>query len=134
MAGLLQRLVNFGSDHLIPLCITGLLVAYSLARRKLTIDGILAAVTTALIQMSFPSSVSFNLLVVFFMSGVIGTRINHKRKASLTHSSTGGSGGEGARNSSQVLANSGVASALVLCHILQPRILDVETATIGIVG
>ena len=37
-------------------------------------------------------------------------------KARLTHSSTGQSGGEGPRTYIQVLANSGVASVLVLLH------------------
>lgn len=42
-------------------------------------------------------------------------------KARLTQSATGASGGEGARNHIQVIANSGVASVLILLHYWQLR-------------
>lgn len=40
-------------------------------------------------------------------------------KARLTQSATGASGGEGARNHVQVIANSGIASVLILLHYWQ---------------
>lgn len=40
-------------------------------------------------------------------------------KAKLTQSATGASGGEGARNHIQVIANSGIASVLILLHYWQ---------------
>ncbi len=46
-----------------------------------------------------------------------GTQIGHSAKAHLTQSSVGGSGGEGARTSAQVLANSGFACVLVGLHL-----------------
>lgn len=43
-------------------------------------------------------------------------QVKHDIKAQLTQSATGASGGEGARNHIQVIANSGVASVLILLH------------------
>ena len=43
-------------------------------------------------------------------------QVKHEVKARLTLSSSGTSGGEGARTHIQVLANSAVASVLVLLH------------------
>ena len=40
-------------------------------------------------------------------------------KAKLTQSASGASGGEGPRNHIQVIANSGVASVLILLHYWQ---------------
>jgi hypothetical protein len=48
-------------------------------------------------------------------------QVKHDIKAKLTQSSTGASGGEGARNHVQVLANSLVASVLILLHTWQLR-------------
>jgi uncharacterized membrane protein len=42
--------------------------------------------------------------------------VKHEVKARLTHSSSGSPGGEGSRTHIQVLANSGVASVLILLH------------------
>jgi hypothetical protein len=42
--------------------------------------------------------------------------VNHEAKARLTHSSSGSPGGEGPRTHIQVLANSGVATVLILLH------------------
>ena len=46
-------------------------------------------------------------------------QVKHDVKAKLTQSANGSSGGEGARNHIQVLANSGVASILILLHLWQ---------------
>lgn len=46
-------------------------------------------------------------------------QVKHDVKAKLTQSATGSSGGEGARNHIQVIANSGVASVLILLHYWQ---------------
>lgn len=43
-------------------------------------------------------------------------KVKHDVKSRLTHSSSGASGGEGARTHIQVLANSIVASILILLH------------------
>lgn len=43
-------------------------------------------------------------------------QIGHAQKSSLTQSSTGGTGGEGARSSAQVFANSGFACVLIALH------------------
>ncbi|KAH0279575.1 hypothetical protein KCU91_g1642, partial [Aureobasidium melanogenum] len=93
------------------------LVVYSAAKNKLTPGGIVAAIVTAGIHMVHPWGVFFNLLVGFFISGTLGTKINHTTKKTLTQSATGGVGGEGARNYAQVLANSGAASLLILWHL-----------------
>lgn len=44
------------------------------------------------------------------------SQVGHAQKSSLTQSSTGGSGGEGARTSAQVFANSGFACVLIALH------------------
>jgi hypothetical protein len=46
-------------------------------------------------------------------------QVKHDIKAKLTQSATGSSGGEGSRNHVQVIANSGVASVLILLHLWQ---------------
>jgi hypothetical protein len=46
-------------------------------------------------------------------------QVKHDIKAKLTQSATGASGGEGTRNHVQVIANSGVASVLILLHLWQ---------------
>lgn len=120
----------FLSSHIPQIAITVLLVVYSLIRAKLTPLGILAAGSTAVIHMLHPSAVPFYSLVVFFLSGTIATRINHAQKSRLTQTSTGGTGGEGARNASQVLANSGAASLIVLSSWL--GFVSAETALIGV--
>jgi uncharacterized membrane protein len=106
--------MDWMKSHIAPLIVTFALVAYSLARNKLTLEGVVAAATTALIHMSHPQPVFFNLLVAFFLTGTIATRVNHAKKASLTQSANGTHGGEGPRNSSQVIANSAMASLLIL--------------------
>ncbi|GAB7343176.1 hypothetical protein MBLNU457_1246t1 [Dothideomycetes sp. NU457] len=117
--------------HIPELLVTALLVAYSLARAKLTPIGVLAALLTALIHTLAPTSLPFSLLVLFFLCGTIATRVNHKTKASLTQSSTGGSGGEGPRNAAQVLANSAAASAVILASTFFPQTVTVRSVVIG---
>jgi hypothetical protein len=46
-------------------------------------------------------------------------QVKHDTKAKLTQSANGASGGEGSRNHIQVIANSGVASILILLHLWQ---------------
>lgn len=109
----------FGSTHPLQILITAGLVVYSLAKNKLTPDGIVAAVVTAFIHMLHPWSVFFYLLVTFFGAGTVATKVHHHKKALLTQSSTGGSGGEAthSRSGTQVLANSLPASILILLHL-----------------
>jgi uncharacterized membrane protein len=96
--------------------------AYS--RKSLTPFGIFAAALTAIAHAIHPWSVFFALLAVFFLAGSAVTKIKHDVKAKLTQSSHGSSGGEGARNHIQVLANSIVASVLIVLHAWTLR--DVE--------
>lgn len=55
--------------------------------------------------------------------------MKHKVKARLTLSSSGASGGEGARTHIQVLANSAVASCLILLHYR--KLLQTESQILG---
>ncbi|KAL8941232.1 MAG: hypothetical protein Q9216_002365 [Gyalolechia sp. 2 TL-2023] len=91
--------------------------AYS--RKSLTPAGIVTAALTAIVHAIHPWSVFFAMLVVFFLAGTSVTKVKHHVKASLTLSSSGSSGGEGTRTHIQVLANSFVASVLILLHYRQ---------------
>ncbi|EXJ84856.1 hypothetical protein A1O3_05531 [Capronia epimyces CBS 606.96] len=97
--------------------ITLLLVVRAYTRKSLTPLGIAAAALTATIHALHPSAVPFTLLCTFFLLGTTATKVKHDVKATLTLSSGGHSGGEGARTSIQVFANSGCASILVLLHV-----------------
>ncbi|MCJ1472342.1 hypothetical protein MMC13_000989 [Lambiella insularis] len=98
-----------------------LLVYRAWSRNSLTPLGIVVATLTAVVHAIHPWSVFFALLVVFFLGGTTVTKVKHDVKARLTQSSTGASGGEGARTHIQVLANSVVASVLILLHYRQLR-------------
>ncbi|KAL8712938.1 MAG: hypothetical protein Q9220_002796 [cf. Caloplaca sp. 1 TL-2023] len=91
--------------------------AYS--RNSLTTGGIAVAALTAVVHAIHPFSAFFALLVVFFLGGTVVTKVKHDVKARLTLSSSGSSGGEGPRTHIQVLANSAVASVLILLHYRQ---------------
>lgn len=112
------------------------LVYRAYSRNSLTPLGIVVAALTAVAHAVHPWSVFFALLVVFFLAGTTVTKvrmiymrdreammlissnlqIKHEVKAKLTHSSSGAPGGEGPRTHVQVLANSLVASILILAH------------------
>ncbi|KAK7536287.1 integral membrane protein DUF92-domain-containing protein [Phyllosticta citribraziliensis] len=92
------------------------LVYRAWSHKSLTPLGILVAALTAVAHAVHPWSVFFVQLVVFFLAGSAATKVKHDIKARLTHSSAGGGGGEGPRTHVQVLANSAVASVLVLLH------------------
>lgn len=98
---------------------TAYLVYRSSTRQSLTPLGILTATLTALLHASHASPLPFTLLVVFFLAGTTATKVKHgvKSRYTLSSSSGGEGGGEGARTHVQVLANSGVASLLVLLHL-----------------
>lgn len=95
------------------------LVYRAWSRKSLTPVGIVVAAATAVAHAVHPWSVFFTLLVVFFLTGTAATKVKHDVKARLTQSSSGASGGEGARTHVQVLANSLVASILILLHVYQ---------------
>lgn len=114
------------------------LVYRAWSRKSLTPPGIAVALLTAVAHAVHPWSVFFTLLAVFFLTGTAATKVplpshpaalhsatdtgpqvKHDVKARLTQSSSGASGGEGARTHVQVLANSLVASALILLHTWQ---------------
>ena len=111
------------------------LVYRAYSHKSLTPLGIAAAAVTATIHAIHPWSAFFALLVAFFLGGTSVTKVlfllcrmtfdtrsltiwqvKHNVKARLTFSSSGLSGGEGARTHIQVLANSVVASVLILLH------------------
>ncbi|KAF6230908.1 hypothetical protein HO173_010816 [Letharia columbiana] len=95
------------------------LVYRAYSRKSLTPFGIVVAALTAVVHAIHPWSIFFALLVVFFLAGTAATKVKYDVKARLTLSSTGASGGEGARTHIQVLANSVVASILILLHYRQ---------------
>ncbi|KAF1817002.1 hypothetical protein P152DRAFT_5779 [Eremomyces bilateralis CBS 781.70] len=94
----------------------------AISHKSLTPAGALVALLTAITHAIHPWSVFFVLLGVFFLAGSHVTKIKHDVKARLTLSSVGSTAGEGPRNASQVLANSLVASVLVLLHTLALRL------------
>ncbi|KAI9821819.1 MAG: hypothetical protein M1827_002401 [Pycnora praestabilis] len=98
------------------------LVYRAWSRNSLTPFGIFVAAATAIVHALHPWSIFFALLVVFFLGGTTVTKIKHDVKAQLTHSSSGASGGEGPRTHTQVLANSIVASVLIIFHARQLRL------------
>ncbi|KAL1969642.1 hypothetical protein VTN77DRAFT_8195 [Rasamsonia byssochlamydoides] len=86
------------------------------SRKSLTPAGLVAAILTAIVHAVHPWSAPFFLLAVFYLGGTTATKVKHDVKAQLTLSASGAAGGEGARTHIQVLANSIVASVLVLLH------------------
>ncbi|GAQ06219.1 transmembrane protein 19 [Aspergillus lentulus] len=86
------------------------------SRKTLTPLGIIAAVLTAIAHVVHPWSAPFALLAVFYLGGSKVTKVKHEVKARLTLSATGAEGGEAQRTHIQVLANSVVATVLVLLH------------------
>ncbi|PGH18464.1 hypothetical protein AJ79_00534 [Helicocarpus griseus UAMH5409] len=90
------------------------LVYRARSRKSLTPIGIAVAALTAVVHALHPSPAPFAFLVAFFLSGTYVTKIKHDVKSRLTVSSSGSAGGEGPRTHVQVLANSVVASILIL--------------------
>lgn len=103
---------------LITLPLTFLLLLRSYTHRSLTPLGLLFATLTALLHSAHPSPLPFTLLCVFFVAGTSATKVKADVKARLTLNNTngGGAGGE-TRTHVQVVANSGVASVLVLLYL-----------------
>jgi uncharacterized protein (TIGR00297 family) len=101
----------------IAIPITLLVDTWAYTRGSLTLPGILVATLTATLHALHPSALPFTLLFVFFVVGTAATKVKHKRKATLTLSSSGSAGGEGPRTSVQVLANSACASILCAVHV-----------------
>ncbi|KAH0547636.1 hypothetical protein FGG08_000125 [Glutinoglossum americanum] len=96
-----------------------LLVYRAWSRKSLTPIGIVTAAVTGTIHAIHPWSVFLALLAVFFLGGTAVTKVKHDVKARLTLSASGSSGTEGPRTHVQVLANSIVASVLILLHAWQ---------------
>ncbi|KAK3715013.1 hypothetical protein LTR37_007503 [Vermiconidia calcicola] len=107
---------TFAQEHVSQITATAGLVTYAITRKKLTAGGIVAGCFVALVHMIHPWPTVFWLLILFFLLGTVVTKIGHDAKGHLTLSSTGGSGGEGARTSAQVLANTGFACLLIFAH------------------
>ncbi|KAL2818185.1 integral membrane protein DUF92-domain-containing protein [Aspergillus cavernicola] len=98
----------------IPLVVA--LVYRAWSRKSLTPLGLVIAALTATAHALSPYSLPLFLLLVFYVGGTKATRVKHDIKAQLTLSATGSHGGEGARTHVQVLANSVVATVLILIH------------------
>ncbi|KAI1932071.1 hypothetical protein LOZ65_000885 [Ophidiomyces ophidiicola] len=98
---------------------TALLVYRAWSRKSLTPTGIVFATITAIIHALYPSPAPFACLVVFFLGGTTVTKVKHSIKAKLTVTASGAVGGDGPRTHVQVLANSAVASVLILLYTLQ---------------
>ncbi|KAI1950466.1 hypothetical protein LOZ52_001458 [Ophidiomyces ophidiicola] len=98
---------------------TALLVYRAWSRKSLTPTGIVFATITAIVHALYPSPAPFACLVVFFLGGTTVTKVKHSIKAKLTVAASGAAGGDGPRTHVQVLANSAVASVLILLYTLQ---------------
>ena len=116
---------------------TLVLILRAWSNNSLTPAGLVVGALTAVVHALHPWNAFFALLVVFFLGGstvskvslgiikvaftwmLTASQVKHDVKQRLTQSSTGASGGEGARTHIQVLANSAVASALILLHYRQ---------------
>ncbi|KAJ2903256.1 Transmembrane protein 19 [Zalerion maritima] len=96
-----------------------LLVHRAWTHNSLTTPGIVVAALTAIAHAAHPWDTPFVLLAVFFLAGTRVTKINHEAKEKLTIASKGTPGGEGPRNHVQVVANSLVASILIVMHAFQ---------------
>jgi uncharacterized protein (TIGR00297 family) len=96
-----------------------LLLTRAYRRRSLTTTALVTAGLTASAHALHPSSLPFTLLAVFFLLGTQATKVKHDIKAHITLSSSGHSGGEGPRTSTQVLANSACVSVLCLMHVFR---------------
>ncbi|KAK2763276.1 hypothetical protein FQN54_009912 [Arachnomyces sp. PD_36] len=108
----------------IPLIVALIYRAYS--RESLTPIGIVVATLTAIVHAIHPWSAPFTFLGVFFLAGTTVTKVKHDVKSRLTISASSagggnGKGGEGPRTHVQVLANSVVASVLILLHVRRLR-------------
>ncbi|PYH43946.1 DUF92 domain-containing protein [Aspergillus saccharolyticus JOP 1030-1] len=86
------------------------------SHKTLTPLGLVAAGLTASAHALHPWSTPFVLLAVFYLGGSRVTKVKHDIKSRLTLSATGSEGGEGPRTHVQVLANSIVASVLILAY------------------
>lgn len=75
MSALTHTVRAFGAAHPLQITITAGLVVYSVSKKKLTPDGIAAAVVTAVVHMLHPWGVFFYLLVTFFLAGTIATKV-----------------------------------------------------------
>lgn len=94
------------------------------SHKSLTPVGIAAAALTAIAHAIHPWNLPFVLLVVFYLAGDRVTKIKADAKANLTVHSTGSPGGDGPRTHVQVLANSCVATVLILLHAYQLHIRE----------
>ncbi|PWY89040.1 hypothetical protein BO70DRAFT_359348 [Aspergillus heteromorphus CBS 117.55] len=92
------------------------LVYRAYSRKSLTTLGLTVAALTATAHSLHPWPLPFVLLGVFYYGGTKVTKVKHDIKARLTLSATGSDGGEGRRTHIQVLANSVVATVLILIH------------------
>lgn len=108
-----------------------LLVARAKKHNSLTDLGIFAAIVTGIIHSIHPWSVFLVLLFAFYLSGTKFTKYKHDIKKSLTVSSSSeDTEGAGPRNHIQVLANSLIASVLIILHLIYKQ----DFLVIGIIA
>ncbi|KAE8354166.1 integral membrane protein DUF92-domain-containing protein [Aspergillus coremiiformis] len=93
-----------------------ILVHRAWSRKSLTPLGLITAALTGSAHALHPWSTPFALLAVFYFGGTKATRVKHEVKARLTLSATGSEGSDVQRTHIQVLANSIVATVLILVH------------------
>lgn len=70
-----MSLLGFAQSHASQILATAGLVAYALARKKLTAGGIFAGIFVATIHMIHPWPAFFWLLIIFFLLGTVITKV-----------------------------------------------------------
>lgn len=97
------------------------LVYRAYKHKSLSPSGITVAVITAIIHSIHPWSINLILLFAFYLAGTKATKYNYQIKSGFTV--TEGNQGEGVetRNHIQVIANSGIASILIILHLITQR-------------
>lgn len=113
----MDTLTDFARDHPSQISAIAAVLGYALPRKKLTPGGVAMGILFATVHTLHPWPAYLWLLVLFFLFGTFVTKIGHEAKSHLTQSSTGGSGGEGARTAAQVLANAGLPCLLIAIDI-----------------
>lgn len=116
-----QHIYEHGSSSAIKLAIVGAIMLRALKHKSLTPSGVAVAVLSGVIHaLGSHDWLDLTLLIAFFITGTKFTKVKQKVKASLTVviDQDGRQAIEGPRNHVQVLANSGVASILIVLRAL----------------
>lgn len=114
---LVQNLYERKGSSAIKLAIIGAIMLRALRHKSLTSTGVLVAMISGVIHaLGSHDWLDLSLLIAFFATGTKFTKVKQKFKASLTVvvDQNGKQSIEGPRNHIQVLANSGIASLLII--------------------